>query len=373
MNSGRSATGPGATAGAPPLDQLYFYLSEGCNLACVHCWLSPRHDPAARAAFLPLELLRSIIAEAKPLGLTGVKLTGGEPLLHPDIHAILDLVHAEQLALTMETNATLCTPEIAANIARQCNPFVSVSLDATHPETHDRLRGVAGAFERTIQAIRTLVAHQIPTQIIMSLLRDNVGQLEKMIELAADLGVESLKFNLVQPIGRGMSLHAADRSLSVAEILDLARKVETEIAPHAPVRLYFDCPPAFKPLKRIASGRDGCSVCGIFSILGVLATGQYSLCGIGTLVPELIFGQAGKDPLANVWCNTRILHEIRQGLPGDLTGVCGRCLMKHICLGSCLAQNRYRTGSIWSPFWLCAEAEKRGLFPVSRLDCTLSS
>jgi SynChlorMet cassette radical SAM/SPASM protein ScmF len=367
MNNGRSANGYGTAAETPPLAQLYCYLSEGCNLACAHCWLSPRHDPDARAAFLPLALLRSIIAEAKPLGLTGVKLTGGEPLLHPDIHAILDLLHAEQLELTMETNATLCTPELAANIARQCNPYISVSLDAALPKTHDRLRGVPGAFELTIQAIRTLVAHQIPTQIIMSLMRDNVGQMQEMVELASGLGVESLKFNLVQPIGRGKSLHTAGRSLTTAELISLARRVETELAPRARIRLYFDCPPAFKTLQGIASGRDGCGVCGIFSILGVLATGQYSLCGIGSQVPELVFGQAGKDHLADVWFRTPLLRKIRQGLPGQLTGICGRCLMKNLCLGSCLAQNYYRAKSIWAPFWLCAEAEESGLFPASRL------
>jgi SynChlorMet cassette radical SAM/SPASM protein ScmF len=363
----RSAPGAGAAAQTPPLAQLYCYLSEGCNLACAHCWLSPRHDPDGRAPFLPLPLLRKVIAEGKPLGLTGVKLTGGEPLLHPEIYAILDLLHAEQLELTLETNATLCTPELAANIARQRNPFVSVSLDAAQPRTHDRLRGVPGAFDLASEAIRILVAHRIPTQIIMSLLRDNVGQLEEMIELATGLGVESLKFNLVQPIGRGTSLHAAGRALTAPELVGLARRVETELAPRARIRLYFDCPPAFKPLRRIAAGPDGCSVCSIFSILGVLATGQYSLCGIGSRVPALVFGQAGRDRLADVWFRNPLLRNIRQGLPGRLTGICGRCLMKNLCLGSCLAQNYYRAGSLWAPFWLCAEAEESGLFPASRL------
>ena len=69
-----------------PLNQLYFYLTEGCNLACRHCWLAPKLDAAGdRYPTLPVELFETAIREAKPLGLSAVKLTGGEPLLHPRI------------------------------------------------------------------------------------------------------------------------------------------------------------------------------------------------------------------------------------------------------------------------------------------------
>ena len=68
----------------PPLSRIYFYLTEGCNLACRHCWLAPGFDPdGSRHAVLPVELFETAIREARPLGLARVKLTGGEPLLHP--------------------------------------------------------------------------------------------------------------------------------------------------------------------------------------------------------------------------------------------------------------------------------------------------
>lgn len=367
MNAKGTAASGNTPGEHPPLAQLYCYLSEGCNLACTHCWLSPRHDPEGKGTFLPLQLLRTIIDESKPLGLTGVKLTGGEPLLHPDILAILDILRSEQLTLTMETNGVLCTPELAAAIARQQDPFVSVSLDAAVPEIHDKQRGVAGAFRRTVQGIRYLTAEQVPTQVIMSVSRENVDQIEPMINFAASMGVDSIKFNPIQPMGRGKFLHAQDHTLRVPELIALARRIDMELAPISPVQLNFDCPPAFKPLGRLTNDRGGCSVCGIFSILGVLATGHYALCGIGSHIPELIFGFAGRDPLATVWQDTPALREIRTSLPDKLSGTCGRCLMKHYCLGSCLAQNHYRSGTIWAPFWFCSEAEAMALFPASRL------
>ena len=64
-----------------PLNQIYFYLTEGCNLRCRHCWIAPKHQAEGKAATaLAYELFRHIVDQAKPLGLSGVKLTGGEPL-----------------------------------------------------------------------------------------------------------------------------------------------------------------------------------------------------------------------------------------------------------------------------------------------------
>ena len=132
------------------------------------------------------------------------------------------------------------------------------------------------------------------------------------------------------------------------------------------MKLVFHYPPAFRPLHRIAS-REGNSACGIFGILGVIASGQYALCGIGEQVPDLIFGTVGKDSLKTIWQENTILKALREGLPRQLEGVCGQCLMKQPCLGSCVAQNYYSKGSLWAPYWFCEQAEKAGLFPASRL------
>jgi SynChlorMet cassette radical SAM/SPASM protein ScmF len=113
-------------------------------------------------------------------------------------------------------------------------------------------------------------------------------------------------------------------------------------------------------------GGAGCSICGINGILGVLANGSYALCGIGETVPELVFGHASKDALSDVWSGNPVLREIREGLPRRLGGICGKCLMKGICLGSCIAQNYYRDRDLWAPNWYCEEAARLGLFPDSR-------
>jgi len=81
----------------------------------------------------------------------------------------------------------------------------------------------------------------------------------------------------------------------------------------------------------------------------------------------MVFGHAGTDRLEEVWNNNPVLKEIREGLPKRLTGICGDCLMRSRCRGSCIAQNYYSNKNLWAPFWFCEQARARGLFPVSRL------
>jgi len=351
---------------AHPLRQIYFYLTQGCNLACRHCWLAPKFDPGAdRYPALAVEFFETAIREAKPIGLSGVKLTGGEPLMHPDIVRLLEIVQHEELGLNIETNGVLCTPRLAAEIAKSENAFVSVSLDGADAATHEWVRGVKGSFEQALQGIRNLVEAGIRPQIIMSLMKVNAGQVEAMIRLAESLGADSAKFNIIQPSGRAEQIKDSQNMLEVGDLIALGRRVEMELAPSTELKLFFDYPMVFRPLSRIAE-RDGCGVCGILGILGVIPSGHYALCGIGEHVPELVFGSVGNDRLEEVWNTHPFLKDLRQGLPDRLEGVCARCLMKHRCLGSCVAQNYYATGSFWAPFWFCSRADAAGLFPPTR-------
>ena len=202
-----------------PLNQLYFYLTEGCNLACRHCWLAPKLDREGKLyPTLPVELFETAIREAKPLGLRGVKLTGGEPLLHPHIIQLLEITRREDLAITIETNGLLCTPAMAKEIAKSPKRFVSVSLDGADAETHEWVRGVAGSFEAACRAVRILSEAGLRPQVIFSVMRHNAHQVELMPKLAEKLGAASLKYNIIQPTARGEKLHEAEETLECGGI-----------------------------------------------------------------------------------------------------------------------------------------------------------
>jgi len=352
-----------------PLKQIYFYLTEGCNLRCRHCWIAPKYQSEENSyPSLDLDLFKSIIEQAKPLGLTGVKLTGGEPLLHPQIHEILEFIRTEDLRLTVETNGVLCTPELAQKMAACKDAFVSVSLDGAEADTHEWVRGVEGCFDGAMDGIRNLVDARFRPQVIMAIMRRNKDQMEELVHLAEHLGAGSVKFNIVQPVARGEKTHESGEALSIEELVDLGRWVEDTLSTSTNLRLHYSHPMAFRALgKMFGENGDGCGVCGILGILGMLANGSYALCGIGETVPDLCFGHASSDSLEDIWNNTSVLLELREGLPQRFEGICGTCLMKGMCLGSCVAQNYYSSKSIWAPYWYCEKAHKLGLLPKTRI------
>ena len=351
------------------LRSIYFYITEGCNLKCRHCWINPpfeKNSKKPQYPFVSFALFKKIVDQAIELGLAGLKLTGGEPLMHPDIEKLIDYVIEKDLRLTIETNGISVTPELAAKIKAAKNSFISVSLDSPDPDIHEWVRGVPGCYHDALRGAGYLVDAGFKPQIIMSLMRRNAHQVEELVRLAESIGAGSVKFNLVTPTARGEKLHEKDETLSIEERVELGRFVENDLAKRSSIRLIYSNPPAFNSFSRLKQ-RKNLSGCGILNIIGVLGTGKYALCGIGESVPELVFGDAEVNSLADVWNKNKVLNEIREGLPSKLKGICRDCIFFKECRGSCIANNYYAYRDLFAPHQYCANAYDAGFFPRSRL------
>ena len=357
--------------GVPPLSTLYLYVSGSCNLACRHCWITPEYvgfeppENAENGQHIPLAYVQKAIREGKPLGLGSIKLTGGEPTLHPKFRELVNLIAEAGLGITMETNGTLIDDSLAQFLrATPQFSFVSVSLDGADPETHDTMRSVPGSYQRAVDGIEALVKVGYEPQIICTLHRGNISQVDEVVALAEGLGCGSVKFNLLQEMGRGEQF-AGQQGLGVKECIAEGQRVQRELAPHSKMRIYFDIPFAFRPIPRLfKSARERC---GILTILGLLSGGELSLCGVGATVPELIYGHIERDDLRAIWCDSPGLNELREKVPSQLEGICGGCLHRDLCLGCCIAHNYHSTGRLNAPYIFCERAEMMGLFPASRL------
>lgn len=352
--------------GCPPLRSYYMYLTGGCNLACQHCWLAPAYQPnGGTGGHLPFELFELAIEEGLPLGLKNVKLTGGEPTLHPDFERMVKYINARELGLTIETNGILLTQHLAELIKDNIYiGYVSVSVDGADPATHDAFRGVQGSFERAWQGVRHLVTAGMHPQIIMSLHVHNVDQMEALVRMAEDAGASSVKFNIIQPSGRGELMTKREQVLTLERLIEIGRWIEDDLQSRAKIPLHFSWPLAFYGLKRLQRMRS--YSCGVHGILGVLYTGELAMCGIGLQVPDLIYGQLGKDRLVDVWTENPQLQVQREQLPRDLTGICANCIFQMRCKGYCPAENYFTGGSITAPHWFCEMADATQQFPDSR-------
>lgn len=345
---------------APYLNSIYFY-NKNCNLRCRHCWIEPDFESSTDND-LKLHEVKELFLQGKELGMSGVKLTGGEPLLLPYIRPLIRFLHDEKISIVLETNGTLINEETAQTLS-QAQAFVSVSLDGTSAKIHNLLRLSGDSFQRATQGIKHLTANGIAPQIIFSLHKQNVSDLSAMIDYAKKLGARSLKINLIRGIGRAKNIEEENNLVSAQDFVNLYREHKDKSDDN--FKVLFDLPSVFKKITDI--NQDRCNTCGVKGIIGVLSDGTVSICGIGNIMNDLCFGNIRERPLADIWQNTPMLRFIREEIPKKLEGICGRCLLKGMCLGKCIANTYYATGCLTGGNLFCEEAYKVGIFPKHRL------
>jgi len=320
----------------PPLSSIYLYITGSCNLNCRHCWIDPvfEKDDIAREQFLQWSEIQRIAEEAMDLGLQRIKITGGEPFLHPQICEILYGLKKLDLSISMETNGTLIGRREAKALKDNAVKF-SVSIDGPTAKLHDALRGVEGAFDRTLEGLEFVRQEGLGFQVITCLYRGNSDRLAEMAVFAKQTGASSLKINVINRIARSSRMDSGGGLLTVPEVISAHNDLNRNLPDLGEFRVYFDIAPAFKSLNEIRTRSLG--TCGIFNILGVLHNGHAGLCGIGLHVKDLDFGDLKEISVKEVWEQNPVLHSIRENLPDGLQGVCGMCVMRAYCLGKCIA------------------------------------
>ena len=355
--------------GIPVLGTFYLYLTNGCNLCCRHCWINPVYEKGipSPGKYIDFEQLKNAVKQARPLGLSNAKLTGGEPLLHPQFIDIVDFFHELNMPLTMETNGTLIDKKTAVHLKDNTSLWhISVSLDSPRAEYHDWFRGVEGAFDKTVQGIKYLVAAGYKPQIIMCPHKGNQHEIDKLVELAVELGAGSVKFNPVNRIGRGQSLQEKGDGFNFKETLELVHYINNDLQKKTSIPLFSLLPPALFSIGELLHLGMHTGTCRVMNILGILGSGEIALCGIGQTIPELCFGNLEKDDLRDIWINHPKLKELRKGLTGKYPGICGDCIHSRRCLMHCVAMNYVENRTLISPDPMCMEAVEKGLFPDSR-------
>jgi SynChlorMet cassette radical SAM/SPASM protein ScmF len=354
-----------------PLRSIYFYPTESCNLRCIHCWVQPAHAyndkvyQSQNQDNVSVEVMEKVVQDGLTLGLNHIKVTGGEPFLAPNLFEYLDVFSRSKLSLGIETNATLLTEDMVRRLKRCHLKQISVSLDGSSAVVHEKVRAVKGCFEKAITGTRYLIEHGIYPQVIFCLQKINAHDLENTIELADRLGVRSFEINPLSFANRA-SKTTMSEGLAIEEVLELERKVESEYStrfPHMHIDLYL--PPALKGMKELSKHR--LCTCKILNICGILANGDVSICGIGRGNRALLAGNVKDQSIVQIWRQGMLFKEIREKIPFEMEGICGKCLFKFHCLGFCRADVLAAQRRLTDAYGLCGEVFQKGLFPKSRI------
>ena len=177
-----------------------------CQLRCSHCRASAK-DVRYEGELTTDEgkrLLDNIASFSKPI----IILTGGEPLMRSDIFELSSYGDKLGLPMALATCGIGLTKEIALKFKESGVRRMSLSIDGSTAETHDRFRNVPGAFNTALKAAEIAKSVGLPFQINTTVSRINVDDLPAILKLAVDIGAAAFHPFLLVPVGRGKALES---------------------------------------------------------------------------------------------------------------------------------------------------------------------
>ena len=334
-------------------------LIRRCNLACKHCYTT-----SADIDF-PGELNTSeafaVMDDLKASGVRVLILSGGEPLMRPDIFEISERAKALGFYVGLSSNGTLITGDNIEAIAAVGFDYVGVSLDGMR-ETHDAFRRSKGSFERSLQGVRLCRERGLKVGLRFTLTRDNYADFPAMLSLMETEGVDKFYLSHLNYGGRG------NRNRGDDAVFAMTRKVMD--------RLFETC------LGRFRAGRPAEFVTGNNDADGVyllhwarrrfperaehlrarLAQWGGNASGVnianidnlGNVHPDTFWwhyslGNVRERPFAEIWndLSDPLLAGLKQS-PRPVHGRCGRCAYLDLCNGNTRVRAHRMSGDPWA-------------------------
>ncbi|MEM1566433.1 MAG: radical SAM protein [Candidatus Bathyarchaeia archaeon] len=176
-------------SGRPSFLFASYNVTGRCNLRCVYCdwWKTEKSE-------LQTDEALAVIDNVCSLGVTFFDFSGGEPLLRKDLTVLAKRVSRHNCLVSMNTNATLLKRENASKIAESFDIIV-VSIDGPE-ECHDKIRGVAGTFQRAVEAIKILKKYGVRVGVNSVISPYNIDVFPKFVEEMRNIA----DFMQVQPV-----------------------------------------------------------------------------------------------------------------------------------------------------------------------------
>ncbi len=262
-------------------------VTARCQLNCYHCSAARYRTP--KRAELTTEEFKSVIRQAEDLGVYNIVLTGGEPLLHPDLLEIIQYVNRDRAQAQMFTNGLLIDDQTARRLADAGLYAAMVSIDDPRSEVHESLRCVKGGFEKAIAGARRLKNQGILVGISTYASPEDVreGRVQEMIELAREIGADEITIFDLVPTGKLLDTQE-DQLLSPedkAQIIAIERDYNARPGyPHVVTQAFVNGPEG-----------AGCFAGAI----------QFYMTAYGDINPcdftPLTFGNVRDEPLAVIW------------------------------------------------------------------------
>jgi Fe-coproporphyrin III synthase len=353
-------------------------ITRTCNLHCVHCYSDS--DAQKYPGELSTEEATHVIDDLAAFRVPALLVSGGEPILRPDLLELIEYATGKGLRVTLSTNGTLIDETVAAKLkalgstptrASGLTPlgagltYVGISLDGIG-ETNDRFRGKQGAFDAAVRGFRNCHAVGQKVGLRLTLTRRNCQDLHQIFDFIEAEGIQRACFYHLVYSGRGNTadeLKPAEIRCAMDVILERAddfhkRGVKKEILT---VDNHADNAYIYLKLRARDPGRAEMVYQWMKWNGGAANSSGTGIANIdtqGNVHPDQFWqcatlGNVRERPFSQIWSDNSIplLTQLRNRLP-LLKGRCGVCRFKEICGGSF----RVRAVQVYGDPWVADPA-----------------
>ena len=334
----------------PPYDLhiIHLNLTNKCNLKCIYCYADERSNSKNRLQFRDyLNIIDSINNMCKN---AEIVLTGGEPLLASYALDVARYAKKSGNQIHILSNGTLIDEENAKQIA-EVSDLIKISLDGSTPEINDVHRG-KDTFYKVLKAIDLLIRENAPLQILMTVTKKNINDIQAMVAKFGSL----LSFAPLFKAGRAKT----NKGLAITggkyyEALSSVKRVN----PLSYLRSSLDKAKKQKIMKCAIGDAE----------ISISDTGDVYPCHL-LHIPQFFAGNVKEQSLESIYQTSDKLKECRKLTVLEIKG-CNKCDIRFICGGACRARAFFEKGKIDVSDDFC-EYEKlaftNGLFELNQFD-----
>ena len=350
---------PPGPARNPPGPVVIWNLIRRCNLTCKHCYsISADKDFPGE---LSTDEVFGVMDDLKRFRVPVLILSGGEPLLRPDIYDIAARAKAMGFYVGLSSNGTLIDEDNIGRIEGIGFDYVGVSLDGI-AQTHDTFRRMDGAFDKSMHGIRLCKQRGIKIGIRFTLTQDNAHDLPALLQLMEDEGLDKFYLSHLNYAGRGNRNRRNDAfHRTTRQAMDL---------------LFDTCwqaQQAGRPKEFVTGNNDAD---GVYLLLWVKKNFPHlenhirakleqwggnasgvnvaNIDNLGNVHPDTMWwnhtlGNVRERPFSEIWMDTS--DPIMAGLkarPRKIGGRCGACAEFAICGGNTRVRAWQVTGDPWA-------------------------
>jgi len=330
-----------------PLHSLIFEMTQDCNHACDYCynvWRGPQAVPYPRGQLdtaRTLGLLNKALAETRCYHVT---LTGGEPLLRPDLLQIVEFLQQRRVQMTLISNGHLLDEATVLALVERGVGLFELPLLSHRREVHDALSGVQGAWDAVLAAMANVRLRHGQVIAAFVATRQNIGHIYEVVRLAFAFGARGVMFNRFNPGGRGREY--------LAELLPTVEELRDALSAAEAAAVEFGLPISCSiPIQPCLIDLD----CYPHLSFGFCAAGgnraYYTLDPLGNLRPcnhsDTILGNLFETSFAELLASERLAAFV-----AATPAFCAACARRLECQGGCkaAAQVCYGAPEVEEPF-----------------------